>query len=176
MDLYREVERLIRSDRWRMRVLNLLYDFDLEGAYVTGAFVRDAVWDAAHERAPQPVLPVRVTYLDASRPDPNVDGQLQLELTAKAPNKAWLVENAARWSPPARTMDKAIAAAPDTARAVGVKLARNDGIEILAPHGLEDLFALVVRPTPSGRLEELRAEGERAGWARRYPHVVFSDQ
>ena len=170
-----ELEALVREDRWRMRVLHLLADLDLEDAYVTGCFARDAVWDAAHRRAPQPVDPVEVTYVDRARTGLDIDAQLQVELSARAPKKAWKVENAARRGADVRTVHGALRGAPDTTRAVGVRFTRGGNLEILAPYGLEDVFGLILRPTRGGTLASLRAEAENEGWVRRFPRLQFRE-
>jgi hypothetical protein len=50
---------------------------------------------------------------------------------------------------------------PETATAVAARLAQGGGIEIAAPFGLSDLFALVVRPTTGFRQEKHRLYLER---------------
>ena len=64
---------------------------------------------------------------------------------------------------------------PETATAIAVRLAA-DRIEVLAPFGLDDLFAMTVRPTPAFEgtkrpVFEQRALKKR--WSERWPQVVI---
>ena len=174
-----ELEALVRADRWRMRVLNLLSDLNIDGAYITGCFARDAVWDAAHGRAPQPIDPVEVTYVDHVRTQPDIDIQLQIELSARAPNKAWSVDNAGRSTPDVHDMTDVLRRMSDTTRAVAVRVVQTGkpgGIfEVLAPFGLDDVFGMVLRPTPGRSLADLEAEAETERWLRRFPRLKFAE-
>jgi hypothetical protein len=52
----------------------------------------------------------------------------------------------------------------------------NDGaIEIIAPHGLDDLFSMTVRPTPAfraGNLPIFRQRLREKRWLERWPRLV----
>lgn len=140
-----------------------------------GCFARDAVWEAAHQRAPQPVAPIEITYVNRARTEPAIDAQLRVELRARAPKKAWTVENAARRGPEVRSMRQVLRAAADTTRAVGLRLSRSGNLQVLAPYGLDDVFDLVLRPTRGGSVDALRAEAESQGWVNRYPQLRFAE-
>lgn len=51
--------------------------------------------------------------------------------------------------PPIASLEAGIAAWPETATCVGVSLGRDDALRILCPHGLSDLYALILRPSPA---------------------------
>jgi hypothetical protein len=60
---------------------------------------------------------------------------------------------------------------PETATAVGVRLDAQGQIEVAAPFGLDDLFALIVRPTQrfvvnkhSVYLDRIRSKNWLASW------------
>jgi hypothetical protein len=63
----------------------------------------------------------------------------------------------------------ALAHWPETATAVAARLA-GGGIELLAPHGLDDLLGLIARPTPAHAADPSvpRARIAAKGWARRW--------
>ena len=50
---------------------------------------------------------------------------------------------------PIASLEAGIAAWPETATCVGVSLGRDDALRILCPHGLSDLYALILRPSPA---------------------------
>ena len=52
-------------------------------------------------------------------------------------------------SAPIASLEAGIAAWPETATCVGVSLGRDDALRILCPHGLSDLYALILRPSPA---------------------------
>jgi hypothetical protein len=50
--------------------------------------------------------------------------------------------------PPLASLEEAVASWPEYATCVGLRLEANDAITVIAPHGLEDLFGLLVRRNP----------------------------
>jgi hypothetical protein len=62
---------------------------------------------------------------------------------------------------------------PETATAVAIRL--HDGaLEIAAPFGLDDLFGLILRPTPAFRNDRLPAFHDRIAtkrWLERWPKL-----
>ena len=74
---------------------------------------------------------------------------------------------------PYRDVADALAHWPETATAIAARLGPA-GVEILAPHGLADLFALLARPTPAHRTDPaamlarmaVAGANETRGWTR----------
>ncbi|MFM7609493.1 MAG: nucleotidyltransferase family protein, partial [Alphaproteobacteria bacterium] len=64
----------------------------------------------------------------------------------------------------------ALAHWPETATAIAARLGPN-GVEILAPFGVDDVLAMILRPTPAYRSkpEILLARLEAKGWRKRWP-------
>lgn len=143
------------------------------GGWIGAGFVRNAVWDAVSGRRPDlaSLDDLDVVHHDPAAPD---DAGFAAALAAARPYR-WSVVNQARMHAanghaPYRDLADALAHWPEVATAVAARLARGR-IEVLAPHGLDDLFGLVVRPTPAHAadphvpLARLTAKG----WARRWP-------
>jgi hypothetical protein len=66
---------------------------------------------------------------------------------------------------------------PETATAVAVRLS-GDALEINAPLGLDDLFALLLRPTPCFSSARRAIFDQRIAdkkWLTRYPRVRIAD-
>jgi uncharacterized protein len=76
---------------------------------------------------------------------------------------------------PFSTTADAVATFPETASCVGVRLLPDDDILVVAPHGLDDLFACICRhnPTraPAELYEQRRAEKR---WGERWPRLRFN--
>ncbi|MEH3036896.1 MAG: nucleotidyltransferase family protein [Sphingomonas adhaesiva] len=152
----------------------------LPDAWIGAGFVRDAVWDALHGRAGAPPAgDVDVVWHDPVRCDAATDRQLEGVLRDGLPAYDWSVKNQARMherNGDARYRDvaEAMRAWPETATAVAVRLNGDDRIEINAPYGLDDLFALVLRPT-AGFVTAKRGvfDARVAGkaWLTRYPRL-----
>ncbi len=61
---------------------------------------------------------------------------------------------------------------PETATAIAARRTDDGGCEIASPFGLDDLFALIVRPTPAfaGEKQEIYLERIRTkGWLSTWP-------
>jgi hypothetical protein len=149
-----ELRALIGADAARMRVLRRVHALHLPDCWVAAGFVRSLVWDTLHDRAASP-LPddIDVVWFDAARAARARDAALEALLRGQDDLLGWSVKNQARMhgrngDAPYRDATHAMAHWPETATAVGVRLADGGGIEIAAPFGLDDLFGLVVRPTP----------------------------
>ena len=168
-----------------MRVLALVRELGLPDCWVAAGFVRGSVWDHLHGRPPAPparaIAPgvdVDVIWHAPNDALPARDAALAALLRRRDGTLGWSVKNQARMH--ARNGDAPYASAtdamrhwPETATAVGVRLDAQGVVEITAPFGLDDLFDLVVRPTPRFMtdkyplyLERLHAKDWQAAWPR----------
>ncbi len=147
------------------------------GAWIGAGALRNAVWDRLSGRDPDAVPPadLDVVFHDPADATPARDAALEARLRAAAPGLPWSVSNQARMHArnghaPYANLADAIAHWPETATAVAARLGPA-GVEILAPHGLDDLFALILRPTPAHRADPaaLLARLAAKGWQARWP-------
>jgi hypothetical protein len=170
------VRQLIGGDPWRMRVLRAVRALGLPDWAIGAGFVRNRVWDWLCGDVRQTVpSDIDVLYFDAADQDPAVETMLEQRLNAvlEAP---WSVTNQARMhrlnddAPYASTED-ALRYWIETPTAVAVRLCEDDCIEVIAPWGLEDLFTLTVRPTPSGRSKSgvFQRRLAEKNWRTRWP-------
>jgi hypothetical protein len=73
---------------------------------------------------------------------------------------------------PLRSLTEAVASWPEYATAVGLWLDDEDRIRVIAPHGLADLFAMVVRRNPVRvSVETYRQRVAAKRYAQRWPRV-----
>ena len=182
-DRERVLRELIAADAWRMRVLQAVRDLDLPDWAIGAGFVRSRVWDwlCGDRRSTMPT-DIDVLYYDRHDLDPAHETVLERRLNAVLP-APWSVTNQARMhidnaeAPYASTED-ALRHWLETPTAVAVRLSADGRIETLAPWGLQDLFTMTVRPTPSGRakMDIYRRRLANKGWTRHWPVRVVDGQ
>jgi len=93
-------------------------------------------------------------WFDPERTHPSEDREIEAALRTMDPSVAWDVKNQARMhlrngDAPYVSATDAMCRWPETATAVAVRRSEQDHCDIAAPFGLDDLFGLIVRPTPS---------------------------
>lgn len=177
------ITQLIRSTPWLLEVLTAVRDLGPPGAYVAAGAVRDTVWDALAGRASAgPFGDVDVVYWDDAELD-GASASYERRLRGALPHLDWEVTNQAtvhvwHWQAqglhvaPHRTVAEGLATWPETATAVGVRLDAVGTLDVVAPFGLHDLFALRVRHNPALTSRDTflrRVEGK--GWLRRWPEL-----
>jgi hypothetical protein len=153
---------------------------------VCAGAIRDVVWDAIHGR-PLTTAPrdIDLAFLDPSDLTSERDQAVEEALRERAPHLPWQAKNQAAvhlWYPgrfgfdvpPFRSCAEAIATFPETATCVGVRLLADDEMLVIAPHGLDDLFACICRHNPtrvSARFYQRRVEEK--GWRDRWPKLRY---
>jgi len=175
---------LARESRWIMDALFAVRSLGLSSWCIGAGAVRNLVWDALHDRTePSELADIDVAYFDAGCLASQQDKDLQAQLAAALPGLPWEVTNQAAvhlWFegyfghpvPPLESLEDAVASWPEYASSVGLRLERNDSITVIAPHGLEDLFACVVRRNPVRvSINTYRQRVEQKRYAARWPGV-----
>ena len=176
---------LASATPWFMQALAQVRALRLPAWCIGAGAVRNLVWDALHGHAVPSSLPdIDVAHFDANDLSPARDAALQRRLHALAPDTPWEVVNQAgvhlwyerefgRAVEPLRSLDEGIASWPEFATCVGLRLDDDDGLHVIAPHGLSDLFAMVVRHNPARvGVGAYRERIERKRFARRWPRVT----
>jgi hypothetical protein len=161
-----------------MRVLRAVAAQRLPDGWVGAGFIRNAVWDALHGvPSPRDHGDVDVIFFDASDVRRERDAHIEGDLAAAYPDVPWSVRNQARMharngdAPYADTAD-ALRHWPERCTAIAARAAAN-GVELLAPFGVGDLVALIVRPTPAFA-RKMNIYLERLGeknWQARWPDL-----
>jgi len=165
-----------------MRCLAVLAAHGPVGAWIGAGFVRNAVWDHLSGQNTEAVLPadLDVVFHDPGIATAEQDAAIEAALSMAAPDLPWSVRNQARMHErnghdPYRDVSDALAHWAETAAAIAARLGPQ-GIEILAPFGVEDVLEMIIRPTPAFRTkpEVVRARMEAKGWRTRWPklHVI----
>jgi hypothetical protein len=152
---------LIRSTSWFYEALVAVRDLKLSSWCVGAGILRNIVWDHLHQlEEPSHFSDVDVAYFDLSDISAESDQKLQKQLSARLPDVPWEVTNQAgvhTWFEsvfehpvsPLLSLEEAVATWPETAVSIGVTLNSDDSIRVIAPFGLDDLFACIVRRNPA---------------------------
>lgn len=150
----------IANDDWMLKVLRAAATLELPDWWVCAGFVRSKVWDVLHGYAVRtPLGDIDVIYYDHQNMDEELEKEFERRLNQFMPGLPWSVKNQARMHevndlPPYRSSVDAISQFPETATALGVKVAESGKLELTAPHGLKDLIDLKVCPTPAFENDE----------------------
>ena len=177
---------VLRRSAVVMTALRAGRDVDAPDWLVCAGALRDAVWDALHDRPlDTPPRDVDVGFFDPSDLTPGRDRGVEDALRAAAPHLPWEAKNQAAvhlWYPrrfgaevPAfASCAESVATFPEIATCVGVRLLEDDDILVVAPHGLEDLLGGVCRHNPtrvSASFYEQRVA--QKGWRERWPRLRY---
>lgn len=178
MDQETALHAIIRACPERLRILRLVRDLNLADGWIAAGFVRSAVWDHLHGLSGSPsAADIDIIWFDP-RATAQADADIEAALRRIDPGLQWSVKNQARMhlrngDAPYASASEAMTHWPETATAVAVRLSRGDRLEVAAPLGLDDLFALLVRPTAAFLgdkhelyLARLAAKNWRARWPR----------
>ena len=162
-----------------MRCLAVLAAHGPADAWIGAGFVRNAVWDHLSGQDTEALLPadLDVVFHDPVNATAEQDAAFEAALSMAVPDLPWSVRNQARMHErnghdPYRDVSDALAHWAETAAAIAARLGPQ-GIEILAPFGVEDVLGMIIRPTPAFRTkpEVVSARMEAKGWRRRWPKL-----
>jgi hypothetical protein len=175
-----EILAVIEADERMMRALREAAGLGLPNWAIGAGFVRNKVWDVLHGQTGSEAggTDIDLTYFDPDHTDREADAETSRQLSERT-GMEWEVVNqvyAHVWNdlPPYGTMENAIAAWPETATAVAVRLLPEGGLELIAPHGIDDLTNLVVRPTPAfaARKEFILNRVATKRWLEKWPRLT----
>ncbi len=151
--------KIVREQDWLMKLLQATRELDLPDCYIAAGAIRNTVWNHLHGFPTQTnQQDVDVVYFDPSDLRKEKAESYQEVLGSRIPNVRWEVKNQARAHlmecnkefarRPAKSSCEAMAYWSETATGVGVRLEKDNSLTIVAPHGLDDLMNLIVRPVP----------------------------
>lgn len=187
---YREQEaRLISiaiESTWLHSALVAVRSLGLPSWCIGAGAIRNLVWDSLHGYASPSRLPdIDVAYFDAAGVFD--EREIQRRLTTSHPGMPWEVTNQAtvhEWFAaefgetvaPLASLEDGVATWPEFATAVGLTLRNDDSIGVIAPHGLDDLFGMIVRRNPArASVETYRQRVADKQFQQRWPLVTVVD-
>lgn len=172
------LRKILSTDPLRQRILSLVHLLGLPDCWIGAGFIRNAVWDHLHGRPLSRFFgDVDVIWFHHESASPAEDRELENRLQTMEPSIDWSVKNQARMhlrndDPPYASAADAMRYWPETATAIAARRTGQADCEIAAPFGLDDLFALVLRPTPHFAREKRFAYIDRVrrkGWLETWP-------
>lgn len=185
---------LARGSDWLMQALRCVRALGLPQGCIGAGALRDLVWDHLHGQPPRVPRDVDVAWFDASRLSPELDRALEARLARQMPQLRWDVVNQAAvhlWfervfgaqdadvseRPPIRplkSVEDGIATWPETATAVALRLQPDGQLQVIAPFGLADLFAGIVRHNPArASAQTFRERCATKRYAQRWPRLTL---
>lgn len=185
--LERRLAEMVRASPTLIQVLAIARDLDLPQWRIVSGAVYQTVWNALTGRpADYGIKDYDLFYFDAADLSYEAEDVVirraaaayppalspRVEVRNQARVHLWFEGHFGEAYAPLTSADEAIGRFVSPAFAVGVRLARGGDLEIVAPFGLEDVFAMRLRPNPHRPLA--------AGWAKatasalaRWPEVTI---
>lgn len=176
------ITKLMMDEPLRRKALEAVSALELTDSWIGAGFVRDAVWDHLHGHdVAAPNGDIDVVWFDVGSAQAEFDRHAEHELHDAMPGLHWSVKNQARMhlrngDMPYTSVADAMRHWPETATAVAVRLDSSGAIEINAPLGLDDLFALRLRPTSNFLAVKRPIFIDRISskrWIERYPRLLI---
>ena len=152
----------------------------LSDGWIGAGFIRNTVWDVLHGRTldASRLNDVDVIFFDPGDTGRERESDLEHRLRALAPGTIWSVKNQARMhlrngDRPYRDTFDAVAHWSETATAIAARSI--DGkLDVMAPHGIQDLLDLIVRPTPAfaHKMDIYRERVASKHWPAHWPRLT----
>lgn len=177
----RRIVEWVKADADRMRALEQAAVLELNDWCLAAGFVRNLVWDRLHgHSAATPLNDLDLIHFDAADSSAHRDRLLESRLRDRS-SLPWSVKNQARMhvrngdAPYISTAD-AMSYWVEVETAIGVRVDTAGEVELVAPLGLEGLFAMTItlnlrRARPQVFRERVRAKG----WLRQWPQLKVVD-
>lgn len=170
--------QMIESDSQMMAVLSIVRDLNLKDGWIGAGFVRNKVWNELHNLPNPLTTDIDVIYFDIENAESHFNEQIEKELIEKHPHLQWSVKNQAKMHirnghSSYTSTENAISYWPETA--IAMRLNSENQLECLAPYGLDDLFNLVVAPTPKTNAATYNSRLKAKAWQQKWKNLkVFS--
>ncbi|MBI2484641.1 nucleotidyltransferase family protein [Candidatus Uhrbacteria bacterium] len=179
-DLPSKLVEIIRHEPRLIGALQIVRDLHLPDWYIAAGAIRNTVWDVLHGYTHRtPLNDVDVVYFETRDDALAHDLSLWEKLQERDGTYTWNVFNQARAHekfplyPTHGPTSIFMSYWSETPTCVGVRLEPDDTLTISAPHGLEDLFHLRVRPVPPPfqDMELYRRRTTAKRWQETWPHL-----
>jgi uncharacterized protein len=179
MKYFKELSEIIIKDTFIIRILKSVRCLPENKFWVAAGCIRNRVWDYLHDYEKNtPLNDVDVIYYDNTDLSEDSEKRIESLLSSYLPDIPWSVKNQARMHTIAnclqyKSIDDAMRGWPETATAVALRLTDNSNIDIIAPYGLDDLFHLMVKPTPCSKdkTNVFRERMRSKAWLENWPKL-----
>lgn len=170
-----------------MEILEATKSLNLPDWWIGAGFVRGKVWDTLHGYSSRtPLTDIDVIYFDKNdfSEDEAIGESTRQEIVYEdklnklIPNVNWSVTNQARMhlyhkTDPYKSSEEALADWVETATCIGIKIGDNQNLILTAPHGIDDLVNLILRPTTKTKenLKEFERRVRDKKWLIKWPKL-----
>jgi uncharacterized protein len=178
---FEELERIVRADAHLMRLLVTARELALPQWRVVAGCIYQTVWNVLTARPHGTgINDYDFIYFDPTDLSEECENETEQRVRRALPDFPAPIEvrNQARvhlWFegyfeipyPPLGSPEEAIRRYASATHAVGIRLERDERFDIFAPFGLEDIFAMVIRPNhalPNKATHERKASRAKAVW------------
>lgn len=176
-----DLERIVRNDLQLMQILRVARELDLPQWRLVAGCIYQTVWNVLTNRAPGTgINDYDLIYFDPDDLSEATERATEQRVRESLPHLSAPIEvrNQARvhlWFEeyfgipyaPLRSADEAIDRYASATHSVGLRLLEDDRLDLYAPFGLEDIFAMVVRPNyalPNQATHDRKAKRIQAVW------------
>lgn len=175
----RQILSWIEQDALRMNALRAAQKLGLSDWCLAAGFVRNLVWDRLHHYPHiSPLNDIDLVYFNAQDVSPETDSNYERQLATLAPDLPWSVKNQARMHlkygrDPYSSSSDAISYWVEIETSIGVRLNDDNRLELVAPLGVDSLFAYTISANPKHGIPEVllqRAREKR--WTERWPRLT----
>jgi len=171
------IKELLRDDPYRYQILQWVANLHQSECYVAAGFIRNMVWDHLHGFCRTALNDVDVIYFDPL--STVTEKELLARLNSAAPMLNWQVKNQALMhirnsDKPYLSIADAIDFWPEKETAVAVKLEGNEEITVIAPFGVESLFAGLISHNPKRTKAVFSARIQTKQWLEKWPDLMLA--
>jgi uncharacterized protein len=175
---WQELIDVVSASELLSNVLKLARDLNLPDWWLVGGAIRDVTWHhITKTQLNMPINDIDLIYFDERHVAKQRDKMLEAKLGTVC-GVPWSVKNQARMhtaekrAPYAGAIE-AMQKFPETISAIGVKLTPGGDVVVMNIYGLDDLFDMIIRPTPSflqrASNADFNCRVERKGWLKKWP-------
>ncbi len=173
---------LIEQNKIIQDILLILSEQE-EELYIGGGIIRNLVWDNLHGYSvPTEIDDVDIIYYNKDNVTKQYDKKIETELKKQIPNLNWSVKNQARMhicnnDSQYSSLEDALSKWPETVSAILVRKDSNGMYKIIAPYKYDDLFRLIVVPTPhfKNKIEKYRERINKKQWNEKWKKLKIFD-
>ncbi|MCG8492892.1 MAG: nucleotidyltransferase family protein [Sneathiellales bacterium] len=152
---------------------------DLPDWAIGAGFVRAPVWDHLSKKTSRtPIDDIDVLFFDPADLSKEREKHLEKKLRKARPDIPWSVKNQARMhfrnnNHAYENTEDAMRYWLETPTAVAVRLEADNRLTVLAPFGLDDLFQMILRPTPEGarKMDQFEDRIKNKPWLEHWPDL-----
>lgn len=173
-----DILALIKNDQEMMRIIKIAEAQYLKDWLIGAGFIRNKVWDTLHGKTNQEGYQsdIDLVYYDPDGNSEIKDRELGKQLEERT-GIEWEVVNqfyAHKYNniEPYSSTEDAISKWPETATGIGVTI-KNNELVLVAPHGINDLVQMIIRPSPymPGAIQRVQERMKKKNWLERWPKL-----